>query len=81
MPYALQTPPTCNRWAATSPVPAAHPGTAAAATPRRGTCDHPIWGQPGGLTCIRQRGHEPGHVYQDRHGSDVDDRHTDGGHG
>lgn len=55
-----------------SPTPRSGPG---------GSCDHPIWGEPGGLTCIRRPGHEPGHVYRDRHGSDVDDRHTDGGHG
>lgn len=44
-------------------------------------CAHPMWGEPGGLPCTRDVGHDPGHVYLDPHGSDVDDRHTDGGHG
>ncbi|MDP3889842.1 hypothetical protein [Nocardioides sp.] len=60
-----------------SPAPATT-DTTAAARPR---CAHPMWGEPGGLPCTRDAGHDPGHIYHDPHGSDVDDRHNDGGHG
>lgn len=36
---------------------------------------------PGGLTCTRPTHDGRGHVYVATSGSNVDDRHTDGGHG
>lgn len=44
-------------------------------------CGHPIWGRAGGLTCVREPDHSPGHVYVDSTGSAADDRHCDAGHG
>ncbi len=44
-------------------------------------CDRHPWGAPEGLTCTRTDPHTHGHVYASSTASDVDDRHTDGGHG
>lgn len=44
-------------------------------------CDRRLWGSESGLTCTREAGHPGGHVYLDPTGSDVPDRHRDGGHG
>lgn len=44
------------------------------------TCSHRL-GDHTGLLCVLDGGHEHGHVYISGHGSDIDDRHTDGGHG
>ncbi len=54
----------------TSPT-ALHPG--------QPLCGHPLWGEIGGLPCMRPTGHPPGHVYHDPSGSAVDD--ADSGHG
>lgn len=35
----------------------------------------------GPLTCVRPRGHTGGHEFHSLHGSWVDDRHAEGGHG
>lgn len=46
-------------------------------------CQHRIAG--GELVCTRTDPHDPdapgGHIYQSNSGSDVDDRHPEGGHG
>lgn len=35
----------------------------------------------GPLQCMRTDPHTRGHIYRSSHGSEVDDRHRDGGHG
>ncbi len=59
---------------ASAPSPRALPDSAAG-------CERQLWGSPSGLRCIREAAHVGGHVYHDPHGSDVDDRHVDLGHG
>ncbi len=44
-------------------------------------CARRIWGAASGLRCMRPANHAGAHVYLDPHGSDVNDRHLDGGHG
>lgn len=43
-------------------------------------CDHRL-GDRTGLLCVLTADHEHGHVYMSGYGSEVDDRHTSGGHG
>lgn len=43
-------------------------------------CDHRL-GDRTGLLCILDAGHQFGCVFVSGYGSDVDDRHSDGGHG
>jgi hypothetical protein len=44
-------------------------------------CERRLWGAASGLRCTREAGHAGAHVYLDPYGSDVADRHRDGGHG
>jgi hypothetical protein len=46
---------------------------------RSRTCTASLAGGP--LTCVRQADHAGGHEYHALHGSWVDDRHSEGGHG
>lgn len=49
------------------------------------TCLHRRDNAPDGMACTREDPHDAdalgGHVYRSSSGSDVDDRHTEGGHG
>ena len=51
------------------------------ASSQSGDCEHRLWGDPKGLRCTRPPHGDSGHIYHDSHGSAVDDRHADGGHG
>jgi hypothetical protein len=42
-------------------------------------CQHPLWGEPGGLPCVRPAGHTGGHEYHDPSGSSINDHES--GHG
>lgn len=46
-------------------------------------CEHHLAGDPTALACERTTEHTPGAgcVYRTETGSDVNDKHTDGGHG
>lgn len=44
-------------------------------------CDHRMLNDPTGLTCTRDDCDGRGHVYHSSSGSQVDDKHPDGGHG
>lgn len=57
------------------------PALAVVATSRAASCEHHMCDDPTGLPCTRSAHTDGGHVYHDSHGSAVDDRHVDGGHG
>lgn len=44
-------------------------------------CDHRFLDDPDGLVCTREDPHDVGHTYATASGSEVNDKHPEGGHG